>query len=84
MLCDFTLEGVLATAITRPSSPESVASSDIGEVPEESSLWDKLELYEPPTPSDRKPVQIVFEEGAIAPKYSPRKAISPKLKGIPI
>lgn len=42
-------------------------------------MWEKLELYEPKKkPEIKTPkVDLEFEEGPIAPKYAPRKALSP-------
>jgi len=48
-------------------------------VPEESSLWENLELYEPKKSIVRMPpkVEVVFDEGYIVPLYSgSRKSIT--------
>lgn len=71
-----------------PSCRSAAADSAADAVPEESSLWEKLELYEPPkklssargNPQGGK-VEVVFEEGPIAPVFCPRKAPSPTLIG---
>ena len=83
-LCCFNLltTNLTANPVVRPSSPvyaESLQSTS--EIPEESSLWEKLELYEPKKKPEVKPakVDLEFEEGPIAPKYAPRRAISPPL-----
>lgn len=67
----------------RPSTPsyaESIIS--VSDVNEESSLWEKLELLETKK-SDAKTakVEIIFDDGPIAPVYCPRKAPSPNLLG---
>lgn len=76
MLCTCNQLTVLAVDVARPSSPPGSPPSD---VPEESSLWEKLELYEPRKGSIAPAckAEIIFGDGPIAPVYCPHT------KGLP-
>ena len=69
---------LLIVAAPSGSSPPA-DPTPIPDVPDESSLWENLELVEPKKSITRPAakMEIVFDEGPIAPIYCSRKSLSP-------